>query len=336
MNHAQLEQLADAVIALIREKPAQPFSFDWLAGELKTDDESVRQAVAHASAWGYELEVRQNERVQFVAPPDSLTATEIQYDLRTKWLGKSVLAYRSVKSTNDIAAEMANAGMAEGTVIVAEQQTAGRGRLGRSWYSPIGNGIYVSVIFRPAFEPEHAPGMAIMTVLALLDAVINCSPSDFRLKAARIKWPNDLLIGEKKVAGILTELSTEDKQISHVVVGIGINVNETDDDFPEDIADIATSLRRELDRKVNRVALLQAFLRNLEKQYETYLIHRLEKDHNKIRQYSSLIGRDIILQAGRSRIEGHVNDIDAEGRLVLKTASGVETVIAGEVSVVKE
>ena len=335
MNHAELERLADGVIATIREKPKQPFSFTWLAEQLESNPDHVQQAVHHAAAWGYELEVRRNERVTFVSAPDSLTATEIQYDLRTKWLGKNVLAYRSVKSTNDIATEMGNSGAVEGTVITAEQQTAGRGRLGRSWFSPIGTGVYASVIFRPAFEPEYAPGMSIMTALALADAVVAVSPGEAKLKGTAIKWPNDILIGKRKLAGILTELSTEDKQISHVIVGVGININQLDEDFPEEIEDIATSLRRELGRKVNRVKLLQSFLRNLEKQYEQYLVHRLEKDHTRLREYSAIIGREIALQAGRARMEGVVRDIDNQGRLLLETADGIIAVIAGEVTVIK-
>jgi BirA family biotin operon repressor/biotin-[acetyl-CoA-carboxylase] ligase len=335
MNHAELEKLADAILARIRVKPHQPFSFSWLANQYKCGVEEVRQAIHHASAWGYEIDIKPDGWLLFVAAPDSLTATEIQHDLRTKWVGKSVLAYRSVKSTNDIAAEMANAGAPDGAVICAEQQTAGRGRLGRSWFSPIGTGIYVSTIFRPAFAPEYAPGMSIMTALALADAIVAISPADARLKQVSIKWPNDILIGERKLAGILTELATEDKTISHVVIGVGINVNQADDDFPEEIEDIATSLRRELGRTVHRVTLLQTFLHNLERQYQKYLVHRLEKDHERIRGYSSLIGKDIVLQAGRVRMEGKVRDIDSEGRLVLETAKGVEPVIAGEVTVMK-
>ena len=336
MKHDELEKLADAVIAVIRKKPLQPFSFSWLADEVESDIESVQQAVHHAAAWGYELEVRQNERVTFVAPPDSLTATEIQYDLQTKWLGRNVLAYRSVKSTNDIAVEMANSGAVEGTIITAEQQTEGKGRLGRVWFSPMGSGIYVSAIFRPAFVPEYAPGMSIMTALALYEAVQNCSPSEPHLKTLSLKWPNDLMIGNRKLAGILTELATEDRNIHHVVVGVGINVNECAEDFPEELAGTATSLRCELGRKFNRVDLLQSFLRSLEKQYETYLLHRLEKDHDRIRKYSMLIGKDITLQSGRMRMEGKVQDIDADGRLILETSNGVEKIIAGEVTIVKD
>ncbi|MBD3257947.1 biotin--[acetyl-CoA-carboxylase] ligase [candidate division GN15 bacterium] len=336
LNHADLEKLADAVVAVIREKPNQSFSFSWLADELKTDSDAIQQAVHHATGWGYGLEIRRNERVQFISPPDSLFATEIQYDLRTKWLGKTVLSYRAVKSTNDLAAEMANAGAAEGTVITAEQQIEGRGRLGRTWFSPFGSGVYVSVIFRPAFEPESAPGMSVMTALALLDAIVACSPGEARLKQISLKWPNDLLIGGRKVAGILTELATEDRVISHVVIGIGINVNASPNEFPEEIADTATSIYREIGRKINRVELLRAFLRNLEKQYSTYLVHGLKKDHDKIRKYSSLIGHEVTLQAGRVRMQGLVKDIDADGRLMLQTDDGLQPIIAGEVTVVKE
>lgn len=331
MNRTELEQVADRLIAFVRKKPKEYIDWRKLETKLGFGRETLESALEMAASWDYKMKVRKKLGVAFMAPPDSLTATEIGHKLGTRWLGKNLFCYRSVKSTNDLAADMAERGAIEGTVITSEEQVKGRGRLGRQWHSPTGTGIYVSMIFRPDLRPDSAPGISVATAVALADTLDAYLPND-----VRIKWPNDVLIGNRKIAGILTELSAERNRVEHVIVGVGINVNQRAGDFPDDIKKIATSLRREVKRKVDRVELLQRFLKNLERQYERYQVHRLQKARTKLRRYSSLIGHEVTIRAGRFQNTGVAKDIDADGCLILQTDEGEVSVIAGEVTVVKQ
>ena len=331
MNRTELEQAADRLIEYIRAKPSEYFGWDKLAARLALDRETLDSALEIAASWDYQIKVRKKSGVAFIAPPDSLTATEISHKLPTRWLGRNLHCYRSVKSTNDLAAELAEQGAVEGTVVTAEEQTKGRGRLGRVWHSPAGTGVYLSIVFKPRLRPDNAPGISVATAVALADTLDVYLPGD-----VRIKWPNDVLIRGRKIAGILTELSAEGSRINHVIVGVGININQRAGEFPEEIKSLATSLRREVKRKVGRVDLLQRFLKNLEKQYERYLVHRLQKSRSKLRRFSSLIGHEVTIRAGKSQTTGLAKDIDADGCLILETPQGEVSIIAGEVTVVKK
>ncbi len=331
MNLVELEKIADDLILLTRPKPKEFFERETLLTALKTNDETLQSALETAAQWGYELKTDGSGRVAFIKAPDSLTATEIGYRLGTKWLGKNLVTHGSAKSTNDLAAEAAQAGAEHGTVITAEEQTRGRGRLGREWYSPPGSAIYVSLVLRPDFLPADAPGVSIMTAVALADSLTVLLPDQIRLK-----WPNDIHIRGRKVSGILTELSADRDKINHLVVGVGINVNQRFEDFPPELQPHATSLRRECGHELRRVDVLQSFLRQFESEFDLYLEHRLAKSHDRIRGFSSLIGREITVSSGKKQRTGTVEDIDVEGRLILQTDEGRFPIIAGEVTVVRK
>ncbi len=331
MNLVELEKIADDLILLTRKKTGERFDRNSILGNLKVNEQTLQSALEIAGKWGYELTTDSAGRVAFIDAPDSLTATETGYNLGTNWLGKNLVAYSSAKSTNDLAAEAAQAGAEHGTVITAEEQTKGRGRLGREWYSPPGSAIYVSIILRPDFLPADAPGISIMTAVALADSLTLLLPDQIQLK-----WPNDIHIRGRKVAGILTELSADQDKINHLVVGVGINVNQLFEDFPRELQPIATSLRRECGHELRRVDVLQSFLRQFESEFDLYLEHRLAKSHDKIRGFSSLIGREITVSSGKKQRTGIVEDIDVEGRLILQTDEGRFPIIAGEVTVVKK
>lgn len=329
MGRLEIEQLADRLLPVLRKKPGAFTDYDSLAQKLKADKPSVQEAIETLASWDYKLKKR-GEAVAFIEAPDVLTATEIAYGLKTKSIARNIFAYKAVKSTNDLAAEMAEGGQPEGTIVVADQQTKGRGRLGRRWYSPEGTGIYLSIVLKPEFPTEMAPAVSVLTAVALADTLVKYNPDD-----VRIKWPNDVLIGGRKVAGILTELAAEREKINHIIIGVGINVNQAAGDFPEEIRHLATSVRRSVKKKVRRVDLLQSFLANFEKEYAGYKRSGLKKSHAKIRKYSSLIGHEITIRSGRHEETGRAVDIDVDGRLVLER-DGVKSLInAGEVTVAK-
>jgi BirA family biotin operon repressor/biotin-[acetyl-CoA-carboxylase] ligase len=180
---------------------------------------------------------------------------------------------------------------------------------------------------RPKIHTTMAPGLSLIAAVAVADTILSFGKAD-----VRIKWPNDVLLSGLKTAGILTELSAEIDKVNFVIVGVGINVNQKKTDFPEDLQEIATSIRIGLNCKIRRVAFLQRFLRNLEKEYGLFKKSGLTKSRKKIRHYSSLINTDIKLKSGRKVISGNVLDIDKNGRLVVETGSGVVVLNAGEVT----
>ena len=325
--------LAERLLEKIRSKPKSFISLAELSRKLKVDTAQVASAVKVLNSWGYQV-VIQRDHVALLGAPDTLIDVEIRHKLKTRLIGRHIHAFSSVQSTNDIAMDLAESGAPEGTIVTAEQQTKGRGRFGRTWFSEPGHGIYLSFILRPKLNPEKAPALSIMTAVALADTLSGYLPA-----RVRIKWPNDVLIGRKrlrKTAGILTELSADRNRINHVVIGVGINVNHGTSDFPPEIKEIATSVRRALRRKVPRVELLQKFLANLEKEYHSYLKHGLKKSHSRIRRYSSLIGHSVELVSGKHITKGKVLDINTDGALVMEVDGQVRTVIAGEVTVVKD
>ena len=327
ITNSQLEELADRLLLKIRTQSSKLFEFTALSKSLKASPDEIAAAIAQLNQWGYSLET-DNRGVKFISAPDSVIATEIGYGLKTKFIGHHVHCYQSVKSTNDIAVRLAESGAPDGTIVTAEQQTGGRGRFGRVWHSPPGCGVYLSVILRPVLHPEQAPGLSIMTALALAETLSEDLPGK-----VQIKWPNDVLISGKKTAGILTELAADHKKISYVVVGVGININHTSEDFPKELKPIATSVRIGLRKKCDRVALLQRFLVALEKEYRQYRTSLLKNSHQKIRMYSSLIGSEVLLKSGRRQIIGKVADIDGNGALMLEVDGKVQAVTSGEVTV---
>ncbi|UCG62513.1 MAG: biotin--[acetyl-CoA-carboxylase] ligase [Candidatus Zixiibacteriota bacterium] len=329
MNNSHLEKLADTILSRIRRRPGRPVSIKSLSRSLKIEAGEIRAALTVLKTLGYKIRHRK-ETITFVAAPDSLIDTEIAYQLATKVIGRRIRAYRSVKSTNDIAAQMAQGGEPEGTIVTAEAQTAGRGRLGRVWHSPAGSGVYVSIILKPSFKPDLAPGLAIMTALALAEAM-----TVFTKGEVKIKWPNDILIGGRKAAGILTELSAEKNKVEHVIVGVGINVNHRSEDFPAELQKIATSLRIANRRKASRINLLKQFLRNFEKEYRRYQKGQLATSRKRVLRFSSLLGENVELRFGNKTVSGRVVDIDATGALIIEKDGIRRPVTSGEVSVVK-
>jgi len=327
-KHEKSEKLADDILLTIRKQRGRKVAASSLSKKFKASIKEVDESLKKIKDWGYRLKISKDHGVTFMAAPDVLSDTEISFGLKSKLFGKNILAYRKVKSTNDLADDVAEKGAVEGTIITTEQQTSGRGRLGRSWHSPPGSGIYVSFIIRPGFSPENAPGISVMTALALAETLAGFCPGK-----VKIKWPNDVMISDRKVAGILTELSAEKGKINHLIVGVGINVNQKKDDFPEELRKTATSLRLIMRKKVRRAALLQNFLKTFEKEYSQYKKTHLKKANRRLRRYSYLLNRTITLVLGKEKLTGKVIDIDGQGRLIIERDGKKEIITNGEVTI---
>lgn len=264
---------------------------------------------------GYTIEAHPNLGYRLIDVPDRLLPDEIQYELETKVIGSRVYSYEEVGSTNDIAWEMALNGEPEGSVIFAETQTNGRGRLKRKWFSPHRHGLWFSLILRPSLTPNYAPIITAMSAVATAKAIVR-----FTGLSVWIKWPNDIYINNKKAGGILTELNTELDTIKFVILGIGINVNI--DEFPSGL--IATSLKIEGGRSYSRIELAREILRSLDYYYGL--------DWNVIieewKSLSLVSGRRVRV----GDIEGQALGIDEYGALMVRTDSGiVKYITSGDV-----
>ena len=245
----------------------------------------------------------------------------------TTWVGKELYYYKTIDSTNVKAAECAKDGCGHGTIILAEKQEAGRGRRGRSWSSEEGSGIYMSLVLRPTLAPQNASGLTLVAAVAVAKAIAVATES-----TARIKWPNDIVMNQKKVCGILTEMSLDGQEIASVVVGIGVNVHQKD--FSKELADIATSIDKETGSYHSRGRLIEEILRWFEAYYEKYMqtgnLSLLKKEYEEI-----LANKDekvkVLDPAGE--YEGIARGITKTGELIVDTGKKRHYVSSGEVSV---
>ncbi len=256
-----------------------------------------------------------------------LTPERVRRGLGTQWLGKQeIYCLGAVASTNSEARGLALQGAPEGTIILAEAQTKGRGRSKRSWFSPSGKGLYLSLILRPQIRPEWSPQITLTAGVALA-----ASLSDMGIKA-ELKWPNDVMIGGRKVAGILSEGTLSQEAIGFVIVGVGVNVNTGPEEFPSSIREHATSLRLATGKVFSRATLLQGFLVQLEGCYKQLCQGELERILQAWRRYETIFGQWVEVCLPDSRLSGVAEDLDGDGALLLRDKTGQQhRILAGDV-----
>lgn len=312
---------------------------DYVSGQQLCD----RLGVSRTAVWkvinqlkeeGYQIESVPSRGYRLVeSPADVYSESEIASRLCTKWAGKRLIFFASTGSTNPDAKRFAEEGAPHGTTVVADRQTAGRGRRGRSWESPAGRSIYFTIVVRPTFIPDQASMITLVMALSVAEAIHEVTGLQ-----TGIKWPNDIVVNGKKVVGILTEMSMtpEMNEIQFLVAGVGVNVNQEGvEEFPEELRGTATSLKIESGRQIDRVELLTKILARFEEDYETF-----ERTVNlsglRARYESRLVGRDawvrVLDPAGE--YTGISRGITETGELIVEKETG-ETVLvyAGEVSV---
>jgi BirA family biotin operon repressor/biotin-[acetyl-CoA-carboxylase] ligase len=246
----------------------------------------------------------------------------------TQVIGKKIHVFGELDSTNSEAYRMAGEGREEGETVVADRQLRGRGRLGRRWLSPPGVNLYVSIILRPPIAVKNAPLITLMAAVATVKATKMISGLQ-----PRIKWPNDLLINNKKVAGLLNEMKCKAGKVEFVVLGIGINVNMTLEMVPEEMRSTATSLREELGYDISRVEFLSALLREVEREYQAFLTGEPGRILRQWEEFSQIVGKFVEMRSFNEVIRGTVKGIDSNGSLLLSAPDGSERrVIAGDIS----
>jgi BirA family biotin operon repressor/biotin-[acetyl-CoA-carboxylase] ligase len=314
------------ILFLLKESRPEYISGEEICQKINISRTAVWKHINTLREEGYVIEAVPNRGYSLVSVPDRLYADEIQEGLDTGFVGKAVFFYDSLFSTNRQARDLAQGGAVGGTLVVTEEQTAGKGRMGRGWYSPKGTGVTCSLILRPAIEPGQAPPVTMLTAVAVASAVervAGVSPG--------IKWPNDLLLDGKKICGILTEMNAEMERIHFLVVGVGINVNT--DYFPEDIKDIATSLYLAGGRRVSRLDLLRRYLMEFEHYYQQWMDYGFGPVLEEWKKRCVTLNRPVRISTPRETWEGWAVDVDNTGALVLRTDDGeLKNFVAGEVS----
>jgi BirA family biotin operon repressor/biotin-[acetyl-CoA-carboxylase] ligase len=316
----------DSGILKILRAASQHIPTTEMAAQLQTAPEQIAARIAELQAAGYDIEIHPHFGCKLIAAPDRLIADDLAAMLDGISLAREVLVFESTPSTNDLAARMGREGAAEGVVIFAESQTAGRGRLGRRWESDARMGLWFSLLLRPDFSSAlwtRLTTWAAVAVAEAVEAVTGCK--------AGIKWPNDIYIGGKKVTGILIESHFGKSREGFAVVGIGVNVNH--EQFPPEIAERAGSLRLACGHPLDRQQLATTLLRRLD------VLHPLLKNDfaelvARAEKRSILHGQRIEIRAGETVLAGRVERLDADGGIVLRTDGGGEvSVCSGEVTV---
>lgn len=319
--------MKDKVLAVLKNTDGY-VSGQELCEELGVSRTAVWKAVNALKEAGYEIESVRNRGYMLKSCPDVLLSEEIKSVLDTKWFANKILYFDEIDSTNSEIKRQAEQGASEGTLAIAEYQSAGRGRRGRSWDSPAGSGIWMSFLIKPDIRPEHAPMITLLAAMACASAVRDVTGLE-----AMIKWPNDIVIGGRKITGILTEMSTEMETISYIVVGIGINANMTE--FPEDIRKTATSLAIECKEPVSRSLIVASFGHYFEQYYEIF-INDLNMSSLKDIYESMLVnkGAEVAIIGKSGTIRRRAVGINDEGELLVEDDEhNITAVRAGEVSV---
>lgn len=307
---------------------------DFVSGQKISED----LGVSRAAIWkyiniikedGYEIEAISRKGYRIISSPDILTFEEIKDFLTTEYIGKNIIYYDSIGSTNSKAKELAEMKKQHGTVIISEEQTLGRGRLGRNWISPKYKGIWMSIILRPNIITENISQITLLGAAAVQKAIMKMGIN------TSIKWPNDIVLNSKKICGILTEMSGEVDHINYLVMGIGINVNLDPEDFPTDLKDVATSLKLESGKHMDRKLLVANVLNNFEELYSDFVQNGNIKETIDIcRKNSILIGKEIqLINRGKVTMAKAI-DISNKGELVVENHQGIlEYIVSGEVSI---
>ena len=323
------------ILQALRENPEGYVSGQELCEQFGVSRTAVWKAIHQLKEAGYVIQAVQNRGYHLLSVPDILSESEIASQLHTKWLGHSIYYFKELDSTNTEAKRIAEGAGSEdwhGTVVVADMQTAGRGRRGRSWSSPQGAGLFFTILLKPEIDPSNAPMLTLVKAMAVVKGVEQVTGMQ-----PQIKWPNDIVLNGKKIVGILTEMSAQIDYVNHIVVGTGINVHHKE--FPEEIAKTATSLDLELilaDRvtQISRAQLLGAVLEYFEKYYEIYLktqdLSMLAEEYNVM-----LVNKDreVRVLDPLGEFIGTALGIDQRGELLVDKDGEILKVSSGEVSV---
>lgn len=312
------------ILKALHGKKGEYISLEELASEGEISPEQVPNEIEWLENDDYIIEHSSELGYRLIKIPNRLLPYEIQRDLHTSYIGKEIHYFKEVDSTNEVAKKLAEEGAQEGTIVIAESQTSGKGRLGKKWISPSG-GVWMTIVLRPDIPPHQAPQLTLVTGVAMAKTLDKECGLD-----VGIKWPNDILIGNKKVCGILTEAITNHK-LDFVLVGIGLDLNVDLDNFPPELREGATSLKRELHRDIPGVKLVQNFLTDFENLYDEFKAGNFPEILAEWRRLSKTIGRHVEVHKRGRVVTGEAIGVNKDGMLILEMEDGsLRKVMSGE------
>lgn len=319
--------MRNEILDYFRKANGKFVSGEQISQDLGVSRTAVWKQINVLKSRGYIFESSTRKGYRLIYAPDLLTPLEIEGVLRTKTFGRCVHYLESTTSTNEEAKKLAREGAEEGTIVVAEEQTSGRGRLTRNFFSPFAKGIWFSIILRPHFLPMEAAKCTLMAGVAVCRAIRRMG-----LPECGIKWPNDILCHGKKMVGMITEMSASMEKIDYIIVGIGINTGAKKEEFPEAFRESAASFASE-GVEVSRKELLAAVLSELEGEYHIAETEGFDQVLEDWKSLSVTIGQDVRVIFNEDSFTGRAVDIDKDGCLLVDTGDHVERVIAGDVSI---
>ena len=318
----------DKILQLLRDHSSGFLSGEEISRRLKVSRTAVWKRMKRLKTLGYEIEASTRSGYRLIQSPDLLTPSEIRPFLKTKWMGKTIHHFHTLDSTNSKAYQLALDGAEEGEVVISESQEKGRGRLGRQWFSPPFLNLYLSVILRPKIPPHQASLITLMAAVATADAI-----QKFSGLLPLIKWPNDILLRDRKIAGLLNEIHSEMDRIHFVILGIGVNLNLDKRKFSKEFGAGATSLKIEMGQAISRKIFLQTLLQELEKWYTIFMKEGSALILEAWRDRAHIKGRRVKVTSFGKALTGVAVDIDSDGALILETMGGErERVVAGDIA----
>lgn len=315
------------ILKLLLENQGRYVSGEEISNILNVSRTAIWKHMNSLKEDGYSIDSLQKLGYCLGELPDIISPEEISLRLDSGFY-KDIHFYRDTTSTNDMAKTIAGRGAPEGTILLAEKQSSGRGRMGRVWVSNYGDGIWLSLILRPPIMPSHAPQITFVTAVAACQAVREHTGLD-----VTIKWPNDLMINGKKICGILTELSAEIDLVNHIVVGVGVNVNQDEKGFPEELQKTATSLSLVSGRSYRRIELLVDMLKKYAEIYYQYINNGFFPILQLWKKLNSTLGQEVQVISQEETYYGTAIDIDENGQLLVNTNGTIKSVLAGDVSI---
>jgi len=320
------------ILQALRRAGAQAVSGAELAETLGISRAAVWARIEELRKIGYGIQASPHEGYRLKSAPDALVADDLLALLGGETvIGRDIRVFKETTSTNDVAEKLGRDGVAEGAVVFAEAQTKGRGRLGRNWVSTQGKGLWFSVLLRPPIAPQAATQLTVAAATALARGIHKTAGV-----RCEIKWPNDILARERKVCGILTEMSAELDKIHYVVLGIGVNVNFDPEDFPPELRGMATSLKIEAGRAWARGEVAAGILRELDVEYARVKAGEFELIADEWEAQCTTIGRNVEIASGARITSGRAESLDNEGALLVRTEHGrLERIIGGDVALRK-
>lgn len=317
------------ILAMLKQSGSEYISGQEISRKFGVTRAAVWKTIKQLQSEGYGIESATNNGYRLLSCPDILTYDEIRPYLKTDFIGRKIIHYDSIGSTNNEARELAEAGEPEGTVVISERQTGGRGRSGKKWISQDYKGILMSVILRPDMDLAVVP----------LVTLIGCAAAGMAIEKltdnVRLKWPNDVFLNGRKIGGILTETAGEIDKVDYIVLGIGINVNQSEREWPGPLNVTPTSLKIEMKKEISRQKLVSDILNEFEKQYKKFKEQNAaDETLEYCRAHSSLTGKNILLKRNGRQTKAQVMDISSNGQLAVRYPNGMsENVSSADISV---